>query len=400
MSLRSSLLVSLAVLALAPRVGAEEPAAPTPAERSAKLLAALAEKPPAKGFRFEGLLINNGTDLGPVRMSVEPAPAGSGAAWLAVDELRVLGPEGKDVHVLQEARLGPRLEALEGTTRSEVPDEPTVVLTWKRDGTGYAFTRTEGMDGGDDEPVTFRVESPEVRSATMAASIFFVLQAPATLAEYALETLVVEANLGSDPQKRARHLTLRVGALEKIKIGDAERTLPLVRAERSDTPDEPIVLALEEDRKGLVQLEHAARATIMRAVSGKKGLFDFQAAPKTAQAAALQAARAFAVADVDALDRITDWEGIQASLAKDSDYKDLAPEARRERVLADLRASLAKNPVAVIEGVLRGAESLLEVEDLGEGRVRVTFPPVFRNMKLVVRKVGEVWKLAEFPGAP
>jgi hypothetical protein len=277
-----------------------------------------------------------------------------------------------------------------------VPGEPTVVVSWKRDGAGYAFTRREG----DAEPATFRVESAAARSATMAASIFFVLQTPAAPAEYALETLVVEANVGSDPQARARHLTLRVGPMENVKVGDAERTLPLVRAERADAPDEVIVLALDEERQALVQLEQPARGTLMRAVTPRKEPFDFQATPRTAQAAALQAARAFAVADVDALDRLVDWEGIQTSLARDSDYKDLQPEARREKVLAELRASLSKNPVALIEGVLRGTESQLVLEDLGEGLTRVTFPPVFRNMKLVVRRVGEAWKLAELPGAP
>lgn len=393
MSLRSCALLLLVLAALHAPLAAEEPVAPTPAERTAKLLANLPEPASGARFAYEGEMLDQGDVMGSMSLSVEPAAAGSAGAWQALDEIRV-GPNGEVVRVRLEALLDARLMGLEGRTVSEVQGEPTVTLTWKRGGEGYDFTRQEG----EAEATSMRLVSAASRVPTMAALVFLALQLPAEGGPHAVEVLLVDANLGEDPAVRARTQGLAPLGVGPVEVGGVLSTLPRVALTRAGEPDDDSTLALSVDRKGLVQVNRPGGGVFLR-LPPAAGPFDFNAPATTAQGAALKAARALVAADLRALEAVLNWPSIDAKLANDPAYSSLEPAARRKKLMEERGAKLEAIPAEAIEMVLRGMIDTLLVEDLGKGRARVTLPPLFLSMKLVVKKVGEVWLLDELPGS-
>ena len=400
MSPRSCALLLLVLAGLHAPVAAEEAAAPTPAERTAKILAQLPKPEAGAGFSFAGEMLEQGDVLGSRSLSVEPAAAGSAGAWQALDELRI-GPNGEIVHVRLEALLDARLMGLEGKTVSKVEGEPSVTLGWKREGAGYSFTRQEG-----DSPATsMRLESAESRVPTLAALVFLALHLPAEGGPHPVEVLLVDANLGEDPAVRARTQTLTPLGVGSLEVAGVSTKLPRVALTLGGELENDSTLALSADRKGLVQLNRTGGGISLR-LPPLEGPFDFGAPAKTARGAALKAARAFAVADLAALEALLNWASIDAQLASDPALSSLEPAARRKKFLEERGAELKATPPEMtpemtpemIELVLRGMAESLQVEDLGKGRARVTLPPLFRSMKLVVKQVGEVWLLDELPG--
>jgi|GEM_PF-5216026 len=396
MSPRSCALLLLVLAGLHAPLVAEEPATPTPAERTAKLLAQLPKPDAGAGFSFAGEMLDQGDVLGSMSLSVEPAAAGSAGAWQAVDELRI-GPNGEIVHVRLEALLDARLMGLEGKTFSKVEGEPSVTLAWKRAGAGYSFTRQEG-----DSPATsLRLESAEGRMPTLAALVFLALHMPAEGGPHPVEVLLVDANLGEDPAVRARTQTLTPLGVGSLEVAGVPTKLARVNLTLGDEPENDSILALSADRKALVQVNRTAGGVFLR-LPPPEGPFDFGAPAKTARGAALKAARAFAVADLPAIEALLNWPTLDAKLAGNPELSSLEPALRRTRLLEGLKTDLERQapgiPPETIEMVLRGLADSLLVEELGKGRARVTFPPLFRSMKLVVKKVGEVWLLDELPG--
>ncbi len=392
MSLRSCALPLLLVAAVHAPLAAEETPAPSPEQRMAAVLASLPKPDSGARLEFEGEMLDQGAVVGTLRLSVEAAAAGSAGVWQALDEMRV-GPKGEDLHVRCEALLDERLMGLEGRTVARMRGESDVTLTWKRSPEGYDFTRQEG----EAEATSMPLVSAAARVPTLAALVFLAQHLPAEGAAHALGILLVDVNLGADAAVRARTQVLMPLGVGPVEVGGVPTKLPRVALTRQGEPEHDSTLALAQDRKGLLQVNGPGGETMLR-LPPKAGPFDFAAPATTAQGAALKAARAFAVADLKALEAVLNWPSIDAKLASNPAFSSLEPAARRAKLLEELGAELTAIPAETIEMVLRGMTDALEIEDLGKDRARVTFPPLFRGMKLVVKKVGAVWLLDELPG--
>jgi hypothetical protein len=389
MRLIAAVAAALVVPCLTLRAMAEEPPAPAPAPAA---LPALPAPAAAQAWSFVGDMIVNGSPLGTIKHSMEVATHEGAPAWKAVDALEV-GTERDGVRVRGEALLDARLVALAGTTVSEATGEPTVTLTWRRDGASYRVTRREGEK--ETEAV---VPAAEGRIATLAAQIHLLRVLPGAPATYRVPELLVDPNVGDDPARRVTELAVEVLEPGPFEHDAAKPAAARGRVVRRDDPGRAMRVWLAVEGRALLGLDQPESGFVVRARKEAPPAGD--GPPRSVKEAALRSARALAVGDAQALGRLLHWDTVDARLAKDADFAGLEPAARRARLLKKLDEQLEENPPQVIDMVLQGMDEALQLDDLGGGRTRVTFPPVFRSMRLVVVKVGEAWLLDDLPGAP
>ena len=75
-------------------------------------------------------------------------------------------------------------------------------------------------------------------------------------------------------------------------------------------------------------------------------------------------------------------------------------EAFKKATLEALAGSLPKMPRPMIEGMLKTMGPQLKSESTDEGLTKVTFPPMFRSMVVVVGEIDGAWHLVRMPGKP
>jgi hypothetical protein len=388
MRLFAAVVLALAVALVLPRsprpAAAEEPAA--------RALPPLPAPAAEHAWSFVGDMLVNGSPLGTITHSMEVTTHEGAPAWKAVDTLEV-GTERDGVRARAEALLDARLVALAGTTVSEATGEASVTLTWRRDGASYLVTRREG-----EKETQVVVPAAEGRIATLAAQIHLLRALPSATATYRVLELLVDPNVGDDPARRAGELTVEVLEPGPFEHDAAKPVAVRGRFVRREDPGRAMRAWLAAEGRALLGLDQPESGFVLRAKKPAAPAGD--GAPRTAKDAALRAARALAVGDAQALGRLFHWDTVDARLAKDPEFAALEPPARRTRLLEQLDEKLEENPPQVIDMVLQGMDEALQLEDLGGGRTRVTFPEIFRGLRLVVVKVGDAWLLDDLPGAP
>lgn len=384
----------LLALLLAGPAWAEDAPEPTPAERAARVLAALPKPTDAKQFECAGEVLIDGRACGEMSMTLRPAPAGSGAAWIAVDEMLV-GGGGKSVHGRLEARLDERLGASEGRSVTHVDGAPDVEDSWMRVGDGYAVAHREG----DVEPVRSRLSSPDLCMATWAALLFMASRLAAESDPHDVDLFFEGKEQDEPPWRFVRYTLTRVRPTEPLAVTSSRANAWCVMAKRADELDAGFVVGFRESDGAFLWLEQPERKFVIRARPDAPP-FDLTAPARTPQRAALKAVRAFAAGDVEALDALFHWPSIDAALAKTPQLAGLSPEARRAWMRERIERNRGKLPALLNDLMLRRLERALVSEDLGDGRARITLPPQFKGIRLVVRRVGDEWLLEEPLGPP
>jgi hypothetical protein len=407
MSLRPGVFAPLLALVLAaaraplaaedePPAAPGAPAQPTPEERTEKVLAALPAPSAAEAWSFDADLFVNGKPAGGATFRLDVAKEGEATLWRAVESVEFREGAVPVVKIDLEAVMDTRLTALYGKTVS-TSKEGVVTFGWRRTPLGYGIERKEG----EQDPQRVMLREATVLKASIAGLVRFLRAVPAEPAAYAVRVLVQDPNVGMTAEARIRDVLLEVQGLQRVILGQAEREVWVVR--RLD-PDkgERFLWFDAKDRTFLALVQPSNRLEFVRKGLGPTAeVLDWKRPPRTALAAALQAARGFAVADMDALERLLWWPGVTARMKADPANKDLDDAVLKARVLEQLKGSLtAQAPAVFIEGMLEGMAAELKLEDAGEGRVRATFPPAFRNLKLVLVPVEGVWYLAELPAKP
>lgn len=402
MALRLGALALVFVLAIAARTDADEPAAPgapagpTPAERTEQVLATLPPPVAADAWSFEADLFINGKPAGGATFRLEVAQQDAATLWKSSETVEVRDGATQLLKVDFEATLDARLTAIRGKTVGTSPGG-AVTFTWDRTPLGYGLRRKDGEK--DEERVMLR--DPPLLKASLGGLVRFLRAVPAEPAAYAAVLLVQDPNVGMTAEARMRAVTLEVEGLRRVLFGKDEREVWSVR--RLDANHEERFLWFDpQDRSLLALVQPANRMEIV-----KKGLgptseaFDWKRPPKTALAAALQAARAFAVADVDALERLVWWPTLLAKLKAEPGGKTMDEPAIKAKLLAHWKATLKPHGAPeMIEPYLRSIVGEIKQEDAGEGRVRATFPATVQNLKLLLMPVEGVWYLAGLPGKP
>ncbi len=123
----------------------------------------------------------------------------------------------------------------------------------------------------------------------------------------------------------------------------------------------------------------------------------FQRPATTAQEAAVQAALAFATADIELLERIVHWPSAYAHLIKGSPEADIGVDELKGVMLKKLRETLkAQGSPEMLGPILQALAPSLKTTGTDEETV-VEFGPNFRNMKLTVGKREGTWRLLKLP---
>lgn len=425
-------LVAFGLLApLAPCAQAEEQAGSTPAQAFEAARAKLPAPSAEAGFRFEAIVQAQGMQLGTAVFEARLHPQDGGESQWRLTEriaLKAPGVDQTEEHVLYVDRY---LQPLRGR-RIEVKQGKEIASDWTR--TAEAFVVRVTPAGGESQTHTVPVQG-FVAPSMMVAILFTALHGPAT-AEYELMTVDVtpddeeaddqddtedddadeddddadddedEDGEGEDGESPFEQAQLRLGGKGKWKGVDAA----LVSGQRDDTSFEwahdlagGALIGLRFTKKGGIPIE------ILPAAQETGAAVDFSAVATSAQLAAAQTLIAFASADAALLTQVLDWPSIHAE-QKAQYERDSAgqPDAEPYPDVEEFQAQFLEGmrsraeagqtfPREMMENALRGQLEQLTLTRLEGGRVRVTFPPIFRNFSAVVAEREGRWYLVELP---
>jgi hypothetical protein len=403
MSLRLRLGSPLLALALAAGLAAPSaaedpppaPSQPTPEERAEKVLAGLAAPAATSAWSFEGEVYLNGKQAGVINLRLAAMKEGEADLWQAVESVDIREGETPILKVELEAFMDARLIALHGKTSSK-SNEGTLTLSWRRTPMGYGLEKQEG----EKEPERGMVRDMTALRASISGLVRFLQAVPAEPATYGVRVLVQDVNVPLTAEARVREALLEVRGVEKVTFGGTVREVWVVR--RKDGDSERFLWFDPKDRAFLAMVQPSSRFDIVKKGLGVPGeAIEWNGPARSARMAAMQVARAFAVADVDALEKVIWWPAITAKMRADTENKDVADADLKARVLTSLKSSLQSHaPAPFVEEMLKGMADDIKFEDAGEGRVRAEFPEMFRSLKVVVMQVEGLWYMAEFPRKP
>lgn len=398
------LLGALALVASgAPRLAADEPPAPaapapSPAERAEKVLAALPGPKAGDSWSFEGDVLINGALMGSATLRLEAVKEGEADLWKATETVRI-GPAEKPVMSIDlEAVIDATLTGLHGTTVS-TDATATTTVTWRRTPLGYGLERTVGQEPAEKA----LLKDVTALKASLCGLVRFCRALPAEPAVYAVQSLNQEANVGPLPERRVKDVVLTVEGEQEVTLGARKGRAWVVRLKDDDAER---TLAFDPKDRALLALSRpSSRLEILKkglaGAAKEQAAFDWKGPATSPEGAAIIAGRAFAVADVEAIERNTWWPAATEKAKDQPGLAELDEAGRKAKILESLKANLkAGAPAAMIEPVLEQIRGDLVVEDAGEGRKRVKFPEMFRSLELVVMEVEGAWYLAEFPTKP
>lgn len=396
-------LAGLLLLGAPAALSAEDPApaAPAPAgdpaarERAAKVFEGLPAPEEAGGFSFDGEFVINGAVMGEATLSLAAGLDGDALVWKALESVTLkLGPQTMAIRL--ESTLDRALTALKGRSLSEHPSEGRTLLEWQRTPEGYVCESQQ-----DKEPATRAVlATADALKTSLSGLVAFCRALPAEPATYEVATFENEPNAGkSDINGRRKTSLLHVLGMQEWKAGSLTTQAWVVSTKEGERP--PTLMAFEPTtpRRFLgLRRDQNSMEIRPKGATPQVAEVDFAAPALTARVAALQAARAFAVGDVEAVERLAHWPTVLPLLREQNPAWRESPDAAvKAEMLEGLRQRLVKRPPELIEAALKSTIDQLKEEPLDGGHVRVTFPEVFRSMVLEVLPVDGRWYLARFP---
>lgn len=347
------------------------------------------------GFVFEGEIVVGGSVEGTFALSAAPAhlPGTEQGPWLwRLEERRARG-EGEDaVEVRAQAYLERNLSPLRGEL-SRTQHGETSTWTWMRKDTRISIRKT----GPNARPLPRFVEAQRPTLTTLAAAVLLARHAPAAAPSLAGDSFHpdFEVLLGQDPFV-ATELRLegvetwrgRPAFLARGRWRGRELTLAL-------DPERRAPLGLRLARKGESPEELLPRGTGAHGTAGDV----FTRPAKSAQAAALRAGFAFSTNDMEVLGDVIHWPTLRERMG-DQVPASVTPEQFRSGLLKRLEET-AKNPQPpeMMRMVLQGMLGTLKEEQTADG-VKVTFPPMFRGLQVLVAEIEGIWYLIELPKSP
>ncbi len=196
------------------RAAAVRAAIPSPVEPE--------EGKPALDFKFEGDLIQAGENAGTVSYRIDVGTFRDEPVWLVNEEfVDEFGGSRKTTESV--LYLKADLSLVKGEWRRTLGDE-VIRLTFRRAGTGFEVDRA--VQKGDAEPVTSTKQIPADPDATYGrgAQLIFLKYAPATVTDYALPIVNIEAAI---PQTNEHEIPAnsepqRVEVLGGAKYGEGK----------------------------------------------------------------------------------------------------------------------------------------------------------------------------------
>lgn len=389
---RTPLLLAVALL-LPLTARAEE----SPDDAQAAMVAALAKLPAPSAehaFTFEGDAIMNGTPFGSVTFKAEPTSEGE--AWSVSDRFSFGG--GAFVRT-STATLDRRLQPLSGHVESKEPGTDGFEVEWTRTDTGLSMKHTATKAG---ETTSARKELAQAGTftTTMCSLWLFARLTGVTRGSYAVQVFEADPSEGDATFELA---TWTQG--EKGTRGDRE--VLLLKGSKGDDlmeaafdPETGALLGArtKNEAKGVeLEIRPVAPEPTEEEVDDL-----FSRPARSAEEAAMQGGLALATGDLALFERVAHWPTLhadaQARHTGETPFPDL--ETFRTDLLAGMKESLPSMPRPMMEGVVKMSKSQLRTEAIEGGLTQVTFPPMFRNLVLVVGEFDGRWLLARAPGRP
>jgi hypothetical protein len=371
----------------------EEDAAPadppellSPEERTRRAEAAFPSPSAAEAFDVRGDLVGSGGKVGTMSLAVRPA-AGFTPGWDVVESLEAAGLVQRATY-----RLDRRLDLERGEFRRELAGAITEV-TVTRSGGAYDVTIVRG-----EERTTDRIEGAVGLKVSPSGIALFARMLPEEAAVYPVRVFepFAEPAAGSRAGE-GRSVVAGIETTETIDTvvgGEDVRAWIVILRKGGST----VRYAFEPEKRNLLSIRNEAQASEF-VVGGAAGEADAGAAPTTPQAAALEAAVAYATADADALDPLVDWDAAHAAYVRyRKDMPDLPERDRaayREHVLEQVRKRTAM-PAAEARAALGALLATIEPMHHSEGGRILVFPEPF-HLTFVVAQSGGVWRVTEVP---
>lgn len=366
------------------------------------------------GLTFVGAAEVQGTGLptaprGEVRLSLALHEGPNGPQWKLEDTMVVTihrGPGGTRDDK-STATLDAQLTPLSGESAGGGAGSPRIARTFERVKNTYRMTTTpEGA-----EPVAATVAAPDGTLLGISATVVFARELVRAnhVEEHAAH--IMRSPADAEPFERA---TLRLMAGPAKFRGE---NAVLVRGVRTSGkqlelyfhPTEHTLMGMILHDGGPVRLEVRAgepAAQPPEEEEEEESEGEVLGPAPTALGTAVNAAIGFGTGDAALLDRLFHWTSIYTA-AKASRVAE-APDAEadfpsqsewREAVLMAWEANLPSMPKAVIDAAIQAIVPEIIVEADGADHAFVQFPASFRNMRLEVRKFGDVWHLVSLPTA-
>ena len=402
-------------LGLVPLARAEEVAEKASArEHYAKARAALPAPAVEHGFRWAGLIRNEGIGIGKIEMKAEMLEGPDGKpAWKLFERFVIMNGQ---LERSAEAWVARDLEPISGAVSERRPGLPPAQITWKRTPDGFQVEKVVQKDG--ETVKESQLVEHEGSSMTTLTSLWLFCRL-GMASEGSFETTVFDPSpdRGGAYLEQARWSFAGTGAWKEHEawlMRGQKGTHPVVAGFDKETKE--LLGADFLDAEGKVKLAFTpgdgAAPTTEKEPDEKPAPAApqaFAAPAASAKGAAMTAAFALATGDLDLVEKIYHWPSFyedqkKAYEAKTAGKEDTDPfpaiEDFKKAILGRFAQSLQKRPPAMIQQGLTMIEGQLVTEKLEDGLTRVQFPEMFRSMKLDVGKVDGAWYLVRIPESP
>lgn len=389
---RRALLLTSIVLLLPLTARAEEGADAVLAATEAAL-AKLPAPSAEHAFTFEGDAVMNGAPFGNVTFKAEPT--GEGTGWSVSDMFSFGG--GAYVRT-STALLDRRLQPLSGRVEGKEPGTDGFEVTWTHTDTGFTAKHT-ATKAGETTSAETKLEQTGTMTTTMCSLWLFARLTRVQPGSFAVLVFDADPGEGDASFEQAAWTQGEKGTWDDREVLVLKGAKGDSQIEAAFDPETGALLGarMRNEAKGHdLVIRPAAEAPAEPAD-------DIYARPaRNAKEAALQAGLAFATKDLALAERVIHWPSLhaqaKAGYAGEEPFPDV--ETFKAATMKNLESSLTERPREMIEGALTMVQDQLQEESLEGGRTKVTFPPLFGGLEMVVAPFEDVWYVVQLPGAP